>query len=245
MRRGCRGMAEVRGTQRLSCFGLGYSARVLAFRLVAEGWEVRGTAREPEAAVAPAPGCATYRFDREHRLPQSNGASRDPLWRDSRLGLPPPCRALPPALGDKPEGEEHGAVAEPETRQTLHLTDFGHTPAPSPHRAPPLGPIASTRFRLGLHEPILPYSEQVAANMLNQPSPQYGSCTCRPRKPIALGNGLAAPVDARHRRRRRTGYGCSVRGHFGAGRPRWCRPALEQDRVRWLSSDPWECLLSI
>ena len=64
-------MAEVRGTQRLSCFGLGYSARVLAFRLVAEGWEVRGTAREPEAAVARAPGCATYRFDREHRLPRA------------------------------------------------------------------------------------------------------------------------------------------------------------------------------
>ena len=64
-------MAENRGTRRLLCFGLGYSARVLAFRLVAEGWEVRGTARDPEAAVARAPGCEMYRFDREHRLPRA------------------------------------------------------------------------------------------------------------------------------------------------------------------------------
>ncbi len=50
------------------CFGLGYSARVLAARLVREGWEVRGTARDPESAVT-IRGCAAYRFDREHRLP--------------------------------------------------------------------------------------------------------------------------------------------------------------------------------
>ncbi len=52
----------------LLCFGLGYSARVFAGRLIAEGWEVRGTARDPDTAVAPR-GCAMYRFDREHRLP--------------------------------------------------------------------------------------------------------------------------------------------------------------------------------
>jgi len=62
-------MAENRGTRRLLCFGLGYSARVLAGRLLAVGWEVRGTVRDPEAAVARAPGCETYRFDREHPLP--------------------------------------------------------------------------------------------------------------------------------------------------------------------------------
>src|SRR3954469_7179217 len=69
MRRGYRGMAENRGTRRLLCFGLGCSARVLATRLIAEGWEVRGTARDPEAAVARAPGCESYRFDRGHPLP--------------------------------------------------------------------------------------------------------------------------------------------------------------------------------
>ena len=62
-------MAENRGTRRLLCFGLGYSARVLATRLIAEGWEVRGTARDPETAVARAPGCEKYRFDRGHPLP--------------------------------------------------------------------------------------------------------------------------------------------------------------------------------
>src|SRR5690242_10173163 len=72
MRRGgSRGMAGNREARRLLCFGLGYSARVLAGWLVSEGWEVRGTAREPEAAVVRAAGCGMYRFDREHPLPQA------------------------------------------------------------------------------------------------------------------------------------------------------------------------------
>ena len=36
----------------LFCFGLGYSAHVLARRLAAEGWEIRGTTRRPEKAAA-------------------------------------------------------------------------------------------------------------------------------------------------------------------------------------------------
>ncbi|MGD9616564.1 MAG: SDR family oxidoreductase [Alphaproteobacteria bacterium] len=56
------------GARRLLCFGLGYSARVLALRLLGEGWEVRGTARDPEAGE-PAPGCTRVRFDRTHGLP--------------------------------------------------------------------------------------------------------------------------------------------------------------------------------
>src|SRR3954453_18663186 len=52
---------------RLLCFGLGYSARGLAGRLLGAGWEVRGTARDPEAAAPP--GCAIDRFDRAHGLP--------------------------------------------------------------------------------------------------------------------------------------------------------------------------------
>jgi nucleoside-diphosphate-sugar epimerase len=56
--------------RRLLCFGLGYSARVLARRLIGEGWEVRGTARDPASAAVP-PGCAMVRFDRDHPLPPS------------------------------------------------------------------------------------------------------------------------------------------------------------------------------
>jgi nucleoside-diphosphate-sugar epimerase len=63
-------MAEGDTAQRLLCFGLGYSARVLAGRLIGQGWTVRGTARIPESDTAP-PGCAMYRFDREHKLPPS------------------------------------------------------------------------------------------------------------------------------------------------------------------------------
>jgi nucleoside-diphosphate-sugar epimerase len=53
----------------LFCFGLGYSARVLARRLAAEGWEVRGTTRRPEKAAAlEADGFRTFLFDRAHPL---------------------------------------------------------------------------------------------------------------------------------------------------------------------------------
>jgi len=37
---------------RLFCFGLGYSAGILARTLQAEGWQIAGTTREPEAAAA-------------------------------------------------------------------------------------------------------------------------------------------------------------------------------------------------
>lgn len=53
----------------LFCFGLGYSAGVLARRLVAEGWEVRGTTRKPEKAVAlEEEGFRTFPFDRDRPL---------------------------------------------------------------------------------------------------------------------------------------------------------------------------------
>jgi nucleoside-diphosphate-sugar epimerase len=47
----------------LLCFGLGYSARVLAARLTASGWAVRGTARQPDPSDP-----ELRHFDREHRL---------------------------------------------------------------------------------------------------------------------------------------------------------------------------------
>jgi nucleoside-diphosphate-sugar epimerase len=53
----------------LFCFGLGYSARVLARRLAAEGWEVRGTTRRPDKAAAlAAEGFGTFLFDRARPL---------------------------------------------------------------------------------------------------------------------------------------------------------------------------------
>ena len=53
----------------LFCFGLGYSAHVLARRLAAEGWEVRGTTRRPEKAAAlEAEGFRASLFDRARPL---------------------------------------------------------------------------------------------------------------------------------------------------------------------------------
>jgi nucleoside-diphosphate-sugar epimerase len=59
---------------RLFCFGLGYSALVLARRLRADGWEIAGTCRgaETQAALA-AEGIAAHRFDRG--LPLKNPAA--------------------------------------------------------------------------------------------------------------------------------------------------------------------------
>jgi nucleoside-diphosphate-sugar epimerase len=47
--------------QHLLCFGLGYTARVLARRLRDSGWRVTGTSRDPST-----PGCLC--FDRDHPL---------------------------------------------------------------------------------------------------------------------------------------------------------------------------------
>ncbi len=50
---------------RLFCFGLGYSARVLAGRLRARGWRVAGTTRSAERVAALAgDGIEAFRFDR-------------------------------------------------------------------------------------------------------------------------------------------------------------------------------------
>jgi nucleoside-diphosphate-sugar epimerase len=58
----------VKGT--LFCFGLGYSARALAQRLAARGWEIRGTTRRPEKAQAlAAKGWRMFPFDRARPLP--------------------------------------------------------------------------------------------------------------------------------------------------------------------------------
>lgn len=82
---------------RLLCFGFGYSARVLAGRLVGEGWEVRGTARDPAAA-----GRTAYRFDRAHKLPPAAFAGVTHVL----VSIPPD--AAPGAIGD-PVLDAHAA----------------------------------------------------------------------------------------------------------------------------------------
>jgi len=57
-------------TGTLLCFGLGYSAEVLAQRLLARGWLVRGTSRQAEKRrLLEAKGFTMYAFDRETPLP--------------------------------------------------------------------------------------------------------------------------------------------------------------------------------
>ena len=62
-------MAQPSPSRRLFCFGLGYSARRLARRLIAEGWQVAGTARSDERlAELRDLGCEAVAFDRERPL---------------------------------------------------------------------------------------------------------------------------------------------------------------------------------
>ncbi len=57
---------------RLFCFGLGYSALVLARRLRAVGWQVAGTAREADRVrELTGLGIDAWRFDRDHPLPEA------------------------------------------------------------------------------------------------------------------------------------------------------------------------------
>lgn len=55
----------------LFCFGLGYSAQVLARRLIGEGWSVAGTCREQaQVAELRALGVDAVRFERHHMAPE-------------------------------------------------------------------------------------------------------------------------------------------------------------------------------
>lgn len=56
----------------LFCFGLGYSAGVLARRLAAQGWAIRGTTRRAAKAEAlAAEGWCVFPFSREQSLPEA------------------------------------------------------------------------------------------------------------------------------------------------------------------------------
>jgi nucleoside-diphosphate-sugar epimerase len=56
-------------TPRLFCFGLGYTVRRLALRLMSEGWEVAGTVRDRQSVrEIEGLGIEVYTFDSEHPL---------------------------------------------------------------------------------------------------------------------------------------------------------------------------------
>ncbi len=56
-------------TNRLFCFGLGYSAMVLARRLIGDGWTVAGTTRNPEKQAAlKADGIEAHLFEHDRPL---------------------------------------------------------------------------------------------------------------------------------------------------------------------------------
>ena len=60
---------------RLFCFGLGYSAGILARRLAARGWRVAGTSREAaKLAELRDAGIETYPFNRDEPLADAEAA---------------------------------------------------------------------------------------------------------------------------------------------------------------------------
>lgn len=85
------------GQRRLFVFGLGYSATVLAHRLVEKGWRVDGTRRSEAAA----PGdIATHRFERGHPL---DDAGRAALAAATHL-----LSSVPPDEAGDPVLDAHG-----------------------------------------------------------------------------------------------------------------------------------------
>ncbi len=63
------------GQPRLFCFGLGYTARVLAAALMGEGWTVAGTCRDEAArADLAADGIDAFLFDRDRPLDDAGAA---------------------------------------------------------------------------------------------------------------------------------------------------------------------------
>jgi hypothetical protein len=83
--------------QRLFCFGLGYSASVLAHGLAAEGWSVAGTTRD---TASKAGDIDRFRFDRAHPL----AAARDAL-----AGVTHVLISVPPDEAGCPVFDCHGS----------------------------------------------------------------------------------------------------------------------------------------
>jgi nucleoside-diphosphate-sugar epimerase len=85
---------------RLFCFGLGYSAQVLARRLIARGWKVAGTARSAEqVARLCGQGIEAHRFGPDHGLADSAAA----LSGSTHL-----LSSVPPDTGGDPVLDRYG-----------------------------------------------------------------------------------------------------------------------------------------
>ena len=85
---------------RLFCFGLGYSARVLARQLGARGWRIAGTTRsEAAAAELTAAGFEIFLFDRKRPLPDPAAA----LAGTTHLLV-----SVPPDVTGDPAAQLHG-----------------------------------------------------------------------------------------------------------------------------------------
>ena len=92
-------------SETLFCFGLGYSARVLARRLTGLGWTVSGTTREGEGAAMP--------FDRHHPLADATGRM---------AGVTHLLFSIPPDGDGDPVLARHGA----DIAQLEHLRWLGY-----------------------------------------------------------------------------------------------------------------------
>ena len=91
-------MVESSSRPRLFVFGLGYSAMRLARAVLAEGWAVAGTCRDPDAAAAlRADGIAAHPFDRDR-----------PLDRTALAGTTHLLSSVPPEEAGDPVLDAHG-----------------------------------------------------------------------------------------------------------------------------------------
>ena len=86
---------------RLFCFGLGYSARALATRLLEDGWRVAGTARSAARIEALVPaGIEPFLFDRDRPLADAAAAL---------AGATHLLSSVPPDAAGDPVLHHHGA----------------------------------------------------------------------------------------------------------------------------------------
>jgi len=103
----------------LFCFGLGYSARLLASRLAAEGWRVSGTARTPDGAKAiAAQGFTAFVFD-------GSGASAE--LSDALRAATHVLISAPPGADGDPVLNQHAAdiVQAPSLQWIGYLSTVG------------------------------------------------------------------------------------------------------------------------
>ncbi len=104
---------------RLFCFGLGYAAEVLARRLLAQGWSVAGTARQPERlAEIRAFGADAYAFDAAQPLPD-----------DALDGVTHLLTSVPPGSGGDPVLAGAGGAIRAACRQGLGWLGYLSTTA--------------------------------------------------------------------------------------------------------------------